>query len=77
MFLKGRENMTSSLTIREGVSADRQRELRGLNVPSLYVRVYHIMCHKPQSANGSLTIREGVSVFPGHSQNLSWFPHYT
>ena len=46
-------------------------------VPSLYVRVYRPFCHIFIFVQGSLTIREGVSVLDVALHMDEQFPHYT
>ena len=66
-----------SLTIREGVSEAKRRFDDKQTVPSLYVRVYHIIGGRAETRISSLTIREGVSGFEGKLYETVWFPHYT
>ena len=56
---------------------ERREDGLRLVVPSLYVRVYHLIQSLPLHCAGSLTIREGVSwvhIFIIHHLP---FPHYT
>ena len=51
--------------------------LDAVNVPSLYVRVYHDQKEKNREKESSLTIREGISLIRVYSNTGSPFPHYT
>ena len=76
MLYWGRNIITSSLIICEGVSVIGYWFRFSSRVPSLYVRVYHDNWMQDIQQESSLIICEGVSVLGWGSKRAGRFPHY-
>ena len=74
---ESRINTECSLTIREGISRLYVSYDMVFFVPSLYVRVYHVVFIHAFCSSRSLTIREGISGMNNALRTKKAFPHYT